>query len=72
MLPCVICGSGRLETITATMVAGIASASNAAMPCAALDQVSERMPPAITIAAAQDTTSTAVSRSDCPSSQAEA
>ena len=49
-LPCVICGNGRLETITATMVAGTASASSAAMPCAALVQVSERMPPAITIA----------------------
>ena len=38
------------------MVAGTASASSAAMALAALDQVSERMPPAITIAVTQATT----------------
>ena len=54
------------------MVAGTASASSAAMPLATLDQVSERMPPANTIAVAQATTTTAISRSDWPSIQAAA
>ena len=54
------------------MVAGTASASSAAMALATLDQVSERMPPAITMPAAQATTTTAIRRSDCPSSQAAA
>ena len=52
------------------MVADTASASSAAMALATLDQVSERMPPASTIAAAQATTTAAISRSDWPSSQA--
>ena len=40
--------------------------------CATLDQVSERMPPAITMPAAQATTSGAIRRSDCPRSHAAA
>ena len=71
-LPCVICGSGRLETISATMLADTASASSAAMDLATLDQVSERMPPKSTIPAAQATTTAAINRSDCPSIQAAA
>ena len=71
-LPCVICGNGRLETINATMVTGTASASSATIALATLDQVSERMPPAMTMAVAHVTTTATIRRSDCPSSQAAA
>ena len=56
-LPCVICGSGRFDIMRATIVAGTASASKAAMALAELDQVSERMPPAMMVAVTQATTS---------------
>jgi hypothetical protein len=72
MLPCVICGNGTLDIMMATTVAGTASANSAAMAWAELDQVSERMPPAMTVAATHDTTTTAIRRSDWPVSQADA
>ena len=72
VLPCVICGKGRLEIMSATMVAGTAMAASATMALAELDQVCERMPPASTISEAQATAATAMTISDCPVSQAEA
>ena len=72
ILPCVICGRGRFDIMMATIVAGTASANKAAMAFAEPDQVSERMPPAMMVAVTQDTTATAMRRSDWPVSQAEA
>src|SRR5262245_24860976 len=63
-LPCVSCGSGKLETKMAMMLADTARAKMATIALAALEQVSARMPHNSTMAAAQKTTRAAIQRYD--------
>ncbi len=67
--PLVSCGSGKLVTITATIVTGTISASTAAMDPALPDQVSERMPPSTTVVMKAPTSRMIISACDSPASQ---
>ena len=67
--PLVSCGSGKLVTITATMVTGTSNASTAAIAWALPDHVSERMPPSTTVTIKAATSTTIIMLCGCPASQ---